>query len=68
MPGLPPDVPKGFDDEDVATLRAMISDFRRRQALRETVTTWSKYLLAAAASLVAITQLRDFIRSLWPKL
>lgn len=66
-PKTPPDVPGGFDDEDVATLRDIIAEFRRRQAFRDTITTYGKYLLAASGALLAITQLRDFFKG-WLKL
>lgn len=59
----PPDVPLvDFDREDRETLRAMIVDFRQRKAVRETLWTWAKYLAIASGALIALTQLRDFIK------
>lgn len=63
-PKTPPDVPGGFDDEDQATLREVIAEYRRRKAFRETVGTWVKYILAASGALIAIAQLRGFFRDL----
>lgn len=53
-----------FDDEDMATLRDVIIDHRKRQAVRSTVASWGKYFLVASGVLVALVQLRDFLRSL----
>jgi hypothetical protein len=55
--------PPDFDDDDRATLRAMIDDFRSRKAVREQLKTWGKYFLVASGALLALTQIRDAIRT-----
>lgn len=55
--------PKVFDTEDWATLREVIDDYRKRQAVRSTLMIWGKYLLVASGVLIAFAQFRDTIRS-----
>lgn len=61
-PKTPPDVPGGLDDDDWATIRDVIADYRRRQAFRDTLSTYGKYILAASGALLAVAQLRDFFK------
>lgn len=63
-PKRPSDVSGEFDDEDIATLKELIVEHRRRKAFHQTVATYGKWLAVASGILIALTQLRGFFRDL----
>lgn len=62
MPNMIDELQDEFDQEDYKTLREVIDDHRSRKAVQEKLKIWGKYLVVLSGVLIALTQLRGWVR------